>query len=119
MKEEIVNIKVPFLQRLIDRIGQNARLKDFHHTSSKAVREFIILISDYLTDTIVSEIKESAYWLTVVDETTDVTEFQQYITFAQYVNKMGKRSTAFLDIRRVDERGAAAVNLFNMWNNAM
>ena len=52
----------------------------------------------------------------MVDETTDIATFQQYITFVQYINTKGCQATAFLDIRHIDACGATAANLFRLWN---
>ena len=100
----------------MNRIGHNDRLRDLCHTSSTAVTEFILLISDHLCDRIVSEVKQSPCWATMVDDTTDITTLQQYITFIRYVNTRGGQSTAFLDIRQIDAYRASAVNLYRLWN---
>jgi len=52
-------------------------------------------------------------WSTTVSETNDTSTFQQYITFVPYVVK-GEIKVRFLDIRKVDESGATASNLFAM-----
>ena len=54
----------------------------------------------------------------MVDDTTDITTLQQYITFVQYINARGGQSTAFLDIRQIGTGGggATAANLFRLWN---
>ena len=39
LKEEIANMKVPSLQRLVDRVGRNSLLRDFKHLSSTADRQ--------------------------------------------------------------------------------
>ena len=116
MKEEIANRKIASLQTLVDRIGHNDRLRDLRHISSTAVTEFILLISEHLSNHIVSAVKESSCWATMVDETTDIATFQQYITFVQYINPKGCQATAFLDIRHIDACGAPAANLFRLWN---
>ena len=115
-KEEVANRKVASLQTLVNRIGNNDRLRDLRHTSSTAVSEFILLISDHLSDRIVSAVKQSPCWATLVDDTTDITTLQQYITFVQYINARGGQSTAFLDIRQIGTGGATAANLFRLWN---
>ena len=69
-----------------------------------------------LNDRIVSEVKQSPCWATMVDNTTDTTTLQQYITFIRYFNARGGQSTAFLDIRQIDAHGASVVNLFQLWN---
>lgn len=115
LKEEVANRKVHSLQVLIDRIGCNERLKDFRHTSSTSVSEFIELISTYISGRIASEVRKSPCWASMVDETTDITSTQQYITFVQYLNSRGKKVTSFLDIRPIDERGGTAENLFATW----
>ena len=104
------------MQTLVNRIGHNNRLRDLRHTSSTAVTEFILLISDHLSNCIVSEVKQSPCLATMVDDTTDVTTLLQYITFIRYVNARGGQSTAFLDIRLIDAHEASAVNLFRLWN---
>ena len=81
MKEEIANRKVHSLQNLINRIGENDQLSDFRHTSSTSVSEFIVFISDYITNKIVSDVRESVCWSSLVDESTDIAAYQQYITF--------------------------------------
>ena len=116
MKEEIANRKIVSLQTLVDRIGHNDRLRDLRHISSTAVTEFILLISEHLSNHIVSAVKESPCLATMVDETTDIATFQQYITFVQYINTKGCQATAFLDIRHIDACGPTAANLFRLWN---
>ena len=51
--------------------GHNDRLHDLRHTSSTAVTEFILLISDHLSDRIVSEIKLNPCCAIIVDDPTD------------------------------------------------
>ena len=63
MKEEIANRKIASLQTLVDSIGHNDRLRDLRHISSTAVIEFILLISEHLSNHIVSAVKESPCWL--------------------------------------------------------
>ena len=72
LKEEVANRKVASLQTLVDRIGHNDRLRDLRHTSSTAVTEFILLISNHLTDRIIADVKQSLCWANMVDETTDI-----------------------------------------------
>jgi len=59
LKKEITNRKIASLQTLVDRIGHNVRFRDFHHTSSVAVTEFILLISEHLSNRTVSDLKQS------------------------------------------------------------
>jgi len=70
LKQEITNQKIISLQTLVDRIGHNDRLRDFHHTSSVAVTEFILLISEH--NRIVSDIKQSPCWASMIEETTNI-----------------------------------------------
>ena len=112
----MANRKVASLQTLVNRIGSNDRLRDLRHTSSTAVSEFILLISDHLSDCVVSAVKQSPRWSTLVDDITDITTLQQYITFVQYINAKGGQSTAFLYIRQIGAGGATAANLFRLWN---
>jgi len=55
----------------MDHVGQNDRLCDFHHNSSVAVTEFIF-ISEHLSNRIVSDVKQSPCWASMVDETTNI-----------------------------------------------
>ena len=73
-------------------------LSNLRHISSTEVTEFILLISEHLSNHIVSAVKKSPSWATMVDETIDIATFQQYITFVQYVSTMGCQATAFLDM---------------------
>ena len=59
MKKEIANRNIASLQTLVDRIGHNDRFRDLRHISSTAVTEFILLISEHLSNHIVSAVKES------------------------------------------------------------
>ena len=113
-KNEVANRKFRSLQDLIDRIGRNENLKNFGHDSSKSVYEFLVYIADYLLQGHVANAKASGYWASLVDETTDVTTLQQYITFVRYVHK-GVPKTFFLDIRPLDTGGATAINIYNTW----
>jgi len=56
----------------MDRIGHNDRLCDLHHNSSVAAIEFILLISEHLSNRIVSDVKQSLCWAGMVDETTNI-----------------------------------------------
>lgn len=116
MKEEIPNRKLPQLQNLIDRVGMNDSLTYFRHTSSYSTTEFILLISDYLTDTILSDISHDTVWSSMVDESTDISTQQQYIPFIRYVRR-GKVCVRFLDICSIDEHGTTADNLHKYWTN--
>ena len=89
MKEDIANRIVALLQTLVDCICHNERLRDLQHTSSTAVTEFILLISEHFTDRIVSDVKQNSKKEAMVDETTDIATLHQYITFVPYVNTKG------------------------------
>jgi len=56
----------------MDRIGHIDRLCDLHHNSSVAVTEFILLISEHLCNRIVSDVKQSPCWASMVDEATNI-----------------------------------------------
>ena len=98
----------------MNHISHNDCLHDLCHTSLIVVTELILLISNHLSNCIVSEIKQSPCLATMVDDTTDIIALQKYITFIRYVNARGGLSTAFLDIFRMDTHGASAVNLFRL-----
>ena len=112
----VIKEKIAKIASLVDRIGHNERLCDLRHISSTAITEFILLISEHLSNHIVSAVKKSPCWATMVDETTNIATFQQYITFVQYTNTKRCQATAFLDIRHIDACGATAANLFRLWN---
>ena len=115
VKEEIANRKLESLQDLINDVGESEKLCAFKHTSSTAVSEFIQLISSHLSDQIVSEAKLSIFWSSMVDESTDISAFQQYVTFIRYVDSTGKVHVKFLDIRPVGPEGATSDNLVKMF----
>jgi len=73
--KEIANRKIAFLQTLLDHPDHIDRLRELHHTTFVAVTEFILLISEHLSDRIVSDVKQSPCWVSVVDETTDMATF--------------------------------------------
>jgi len=56
----------------MNRIGHNDRLCNLHHKRSVPVTEFILLISEHLSNRIVSDVKQSPYWASMVDETTNI-----------------------------------------------
>ena len=58
IKRGIANRKFASLQTLVSLIRHNDGLCDLRHTSSTTVTEFILVISDYLSDRIVSEINK-------------------------------------------------------------
>ena len=115
VKEEIANRKLESLQNLINDVGENEKLRAFKHTSSTAVSEFIQLISSHLSNQIVSEAKLSIFWSSMVDESTDISVFQQYVTFIRYVDSTGTVHVKFLDIRPVGPEGATSNNLVKMF----
>ena len=57
---------------MVDRIGHNDRLCDLHHNSSVAVTEFILLISEHLSNRIVSDVKQSPWLASKVDKTANI-----------------------------------------------
>ena len=118
LKEEISNRKLKSLQDLVDEVGNNVLLSRFSHTSSYSVSEMIFIIGDYLKSIVLDEIREAGFWSSLVDESTDVSNFQQFITFVRYL-KNGKPLTRFLDTRRVDADGANARNLHRIWNEVV
>ena len=119
IKEEIANRKIASFQTLVDRISHKDLPRDLRHISSTAVIEFILLISEHLSNHIVSAVKKTPCWATMVDEFTDIATFQQYITFVQHINTKGCQAKAFLDMRRIDACGATAANLFRLWNEVV
>jgi len=70
-QSEIANRKIASLQTLVDCIGDNDQLHDLHHTISVPVTEFNLLISEYLGNRIVSDVKQSLCWASIVYETTN------------------------------------------------
>jgi len=72
LKEEIANRKIASLKTLMDRIGHNDRLRHLRHSRFVAVTEFILLISEYLSNRIVSDVKQSPCWVNMVDEATNI-----------------------------------------------
>jgi len=60
------------LQTLVERICHNDRLCGLNHNRSVAVSEFILLISEHLSDRIVSVVNQSPCWASMVDETTSI-----------------------------------------------
>ena len=74
------------------------------------------MISDHIRTKILAELSEAQFWASMVDESTDVTQFQQYLTFVRYVHR-GMIKTKFLDTRRLDARGATGENLFKYWTD--
>jgi len=57
---------------MVHRVGHNDQLCNLHHSSSVAVTEFILLISEHLSNCIVSDVKQSLCWASMVDETTNI-----------------------------------------------
>jgi len=43
-----------------------------HRNSSVGVTEFILLVSEHLSNRIVSDVKQSPYWASIVHETTNI-----------------------------------------------
>jgi len=58
----------------MDRICHNDRLRDLHHNSSVGVTVFIFLVSEHLSNRIVSDVKQSPCWASIVHETTNIAE---------------------------------------------
>jgi len=56
----------------MDRIGQNCRFCNLQRNSSVAVTECILLISEHFSNHIVSDVKQSPRWASMVDETTNI-----------------------------------------------
>jgi hypothetical protein len=109
--QEIANRKLEPLQQLLDDVGNNDRLRDFKHISGTSCNEFINFISDFLSDRTTAAIREHKFWSTMVDESTDVSMFSQYITFVRFVDNVGRVQVKFLDIRRLGSAGGTAANL--------
>ena len=115
VKNEIANRKLSSLQQLFDNVVDDYMLSDFKHTSSTSVLGMIRIMSDYFTSRTIAAISRSRFWSTMVDESSDISVFQQYITFVRFVSDSGKAETRFLDIRQIHADRATAKNLLNTW----
>ena len=62
-------------------------LCDLRHISSPAVTEFTVLISEHFNDRIVSGVKQSPFWATMVDETTDISILRLLLLFSTLTQK--------------------------------
>ena len=51
----------------------------------------------------------------MVDESTDISVFQQYVTFIRYVDSVRKVHVKFLDLRPVGVEGATSDNLVKIF----
>ena len=83
VQEGIANRKLESMQYLINDFGENKELPDFIHTSNTAFGEFIRLISSH------REAKLSIFWSSLVNESTDISAFRQYVTFIRHLDATG------------------------------
>ena len=93
-KEEISNTKLLSLLNLMERAGlQN--LKHFTYTGEGTLQEMFLILGQVVKDRVTERVNKSKFFGCLVDEVTDVSVLQQFVTFVKYVHE-GKSRTEFL-----------------------
>ncbi|KAA6380450.1 MAG: putative Zinc finger protein 862 [Streblomastix strix] len=116
-KYAIANYNIESLQYMIISLGCHKLLQYFHHTSSTSTAEFLEIISDYLTSQIVQQVHKAGLCAACCDESTDISTFNQFITFVIYVDSNGVIQNKFMDIRSLGEKRRKALNLLDKFKS--
>ena len=92
-KEEISNTKFLSLLNLMERAGlQN--LKHFTYTGEGTLQEMFLILGQVVKDRVTERVNKSKFFGCLVDEVTDVSVLQQFVTFVKNVHE-GKAGLSF------------------------
>lgn len=92
-KEEISNTKLLSLLNLMERAGlQN--LKHFTYTGEGTLQEMFLILGQVVKDRVTERVNKSKFFGCLVDEVTDVSVLQQFVTFVKNVHE-GKAGLSF------------------------
>ena len=106
-KEEISNTKLLSLLNLMERAGlQN--LKHFTYTGKGTLQEMFLILGQVVKDRVTERVNKSKFFGCLVDEVTDVSVLQQFVTFVKYVHE-GKSRTEFLHTEHLSEATGKAL----------
>ena len=106
-KEEISNTKLLSLLNLMERAGlQN--LKHFTYTGEGTLQEMFLILGQVVKDRVTERVNKSKFFGCLVDEVTDVSVLQQFVTFVKYVHE-GKSRTEFLHTEHLSEATGKAL----------
>ena len=106
-KEEISNTQLLSLLNLMERAGlQN--LKHFTYTGEGTLQEMFLILGQVVKDRVTERVNKSKFFGCLVDEVTDVSVLQQFVTFVKYVHE-GKSRTEFLHTEHLSEATGKAL----------
>ncbi|KAA6355899.1 MAG: hypothetical protein EZS28_048574 [Streblomastix strix] len=92
---------------MIISLGGHELLQKFGHVSNINICIFLQNISNIISRSVIQRIKRSIFWGAMVDESTDVSNVSQFITYVRFIEN-GEIITLFLDIRPLGSGGQTA-----------
>ncbi|XP_062583557.1 zinc finger protein 862-like isoform X2 [Saccostrea cucullata] len=94
-KEELPNRKFVSLINLMKSLGLE-KMKHFNHQGAGSIREMMITIGDVLCEDVLVELRRANTFGIMVDDVTDISNKEQCVCFAQYVDSNGFPKVQFL-----------------------
>ncbi|KAA6396349.1 MAG: hypothetical protein EZS28_008122 [Streblomastix strix] len=95
---------------MIISLGGHELLQKFGHVSNTSISTFLQIISNIIIRSVIQRIIRSIFWGAIVDESTDVSNESQFITYVRFIEN-GEIIILFLDIRPLGSDGQTALNL--------
>ncbi|KAA6367140.1 MAG: hypothetical protein EZS28_037333 [Streblomastix strix] len=95
---------------MIISLGGHELLQKFGHVSNTSISTFLQIISNIIIRSVIQRIKCSIFWGAIVDESTDVSNVSQFITYVRFIEN-GEIITLFLVTRPLGSEGQTALNL--------
>lgn len=107
-KEELANRKMRSLLKHLEDLGMT-EMKHFQHRSQGALREMFLTLGGAVEDDLLSSLKKADHYGLMVDEVTDISVYEQMVTFVQFFDKFaGETKTAFLSVDNLLEEASSA-----------
>jgi len=86
-KEDMVNVKVKSLLKLVEKLGCD--VSGLNHTSVRSFRNMLLLLSEMIQNEVISAV--TGPFGVMVDDMTDIANLEQMIGFIQYYNSSSKK----------------------------
>ena len=83
-------------------------LKHFTYTGEGTLQEMFLILGQVVKDRVTERVNKSKFFGCLVDEVTDVSVLQQFVTFVKYVHE-GKSRTEFLHTEHLSEATGKAL----------
>ena len=107
-KEDIANVKVKSLLKLVAKLGCD--MSGFNHTSVGSFRNMLLLLGEMIQNEVISAV--TGPFGVMVDDMTDIANLEQMIGFIQYYNRGSEKvEVKFLCLENVFASSDAADSL--------